>query len=120
MIGFGTVHFAGPLSDSLQKINLIVVHNPDCQIEYKDVAKIYPSHMCTRDQLGHRRDSCQYDSGGPVILRKPRQFLLGIIVNGKECGKSNYSMGVNTRITFFINWILNKIENTNCHVKINK
>ncbi|XP_017145892.1 venom serine protease [Drosophila miranda] len=118
VIGWGTLFFAGPTSAAMQKINLMVVNNQDCQTEYNDVAEIYPNQMCTYDYSGNARDSCQYDSGGPVILRSSKQFLLGIISFGKSCAANAYPMGVNTRITSHISWIRQKIGNTNCVVSL--
>lgn len=117
VIGFGTLVFSGPVSDGLQKINLMVVNNQDCQTEYSD-ATIYPSQMCTYDYSGNSRDSCQYDSGGPAILRKARQFLLGVISYGKSCAETRYPMGVNTRVTSYVTWIRQKIGNSNCVVSL--
>ncbi|XP_017061276.1 venom serine protease [Drosophila ficusphila] len=118
VIGFGTLIFAGPTSATLQKINLNIVTNQDCQTEYNNVATIYTGQMCTYDYSGTGRDSCQFDSGGPVILRKTRQFLVGIISFGKSCAESQYPMGVNTRVTSYISWIRQKIGNSNCVVSL--
>ncbi|EDV59543.2 venom serine protease [Drosophila erecta] len=118
VIGYGTIFFAGPTSTSLQKINLNVVSNQDCQTEYNNVATIYSGQICTFDYSGTGRDSCQFDSGGPVILRKSRQFLVGIISYGKSCAETQYPMGVNTRITSYISWIRQKIGNSNCVVTL--
>ncbi|XP_016957786.1 venom serine protease [Drosophila biarmipes] len=118
VIGFGTTKFAGPTAASLQKVNLNVVSNQDCQTEYKNVATIYSGQMCTYDYSGTGRDSCQFDSGGPVILRKSKQFLVGIISFGKNCAASQYPMGVNTRITTYMYWIRQKIGNSNCVVSL--
>lgn len=96
----------------------MVVNNPDCQTEYNGVANIYSGQMCTYDYSGTSRDSCQYDSGGPVILRKSKQFLLGVISFGKSCAETSYPMGVNTRITSYISWIRQKIGNSNCVVTL--
>ncbi|XP_016943026.3 venom serine protease [Drosophila suzukii] len=118
VIGFGTIYFAGPTSSTLQKINLNVVSNQDCQTEYNNVATIYAGEMCTFDYSGTGRDSCQFDSGGPVILRKSKQFLVGIISFGKSCAATSYPMGVNTRVTSYISWIRQKIGNSNCVVSL--
>ncbi|KAH8277565.1 hypothetical protein KR018_001051, partial [Drosophila ironensis] len=118
VIGWGTLFFAGPTAPSLQKINLMVVNNQDCQTEYNGVATIYAGQMCTYDYSGTSRDSCQYDSGGPVILRKSRQFLVGVISFGMSCAGTSYPMGVNTRITSYVSWIRQKIGNSNCVVSL--
>ncbi|XP_052843372.1 venom serine protease [Drosophila gunungcola] len=117
VIGYGTIFFAGPTSSSLQKINLMVVTNQECQTEYKE-ATIYTGEMCTYDYSGTGRDSCQFDSGGPVILRKSKQFLVGVISFGKSCAGTQYPMGVNARITTYISWIRQKIGNSNCVVSL--
>ncbi|XP_017067436.1 venom serine protease [Drosophila eugracilis] len=118
IIGFGTIFFAGPTSSTLQKINVNVATNQDCQTEYKNVATIYSGEMCTYDYSGTGRDSCQFDSGGPVILRKSKQFLVGIISFGKSCAESQYPMGVNTRVTSYLTWIHQKIGYSNCDVSM--
>lgn len=118
VIGWGTTSFAGYISPTLQKINLMVVNNPDCQTEYNGVATINSGQMCTYDYSGNGRDSCQYDSGGPVIKRNSRHFLVGVISFGKQCAAASYSMGVNTRVTTYVNWIRGKIGNSNCPVSM--
>ncbi|ALC40907.1 CG30371, partial [Drosophila busckii] len=116
VIGFGTTSTGGRPSTTLQKVNLMVVNNNDCQTEYQGSATINSGQMCTYDYSGNSRDSCQYDSGGPAIARKSRQFLLGIISFGKTCAASPYAMGVNTRVTTYVAWIRQKIGNANCVV----
>lgn len=116
VLGWGTTNFAGSASATLQKINLMVVNNQDCQTDYQGVATINAGQMCTYDYSGNSRDSCQYDSGGPVIKRQTQQFLVGIISFGKSCASTPYAMGVNTRVTTYINWIRQKIGYSNCVV----
>lgn len=116
VIGWGTTNFAGSVSSTLQKINLMVVNNQDCQTDYQGVATINAGQMCTYDYSGNRRDSCQYDSGGPVIKRQTQQFLVGVISFGKSCASTAYAMGVNTRMTTYISWIQQKIGYSNCAV----
>ncbi|XP_068145206.1 venom serine protease [Drosophila tropicalis] len=118
VIGWGTIFFAGPTSSTLQKINLMMVTNTDCQTSYNGVAQINAGQMCTYDYSGNSRDSCQYDSGGPVIYRLSRQFLIGVVSFGKSCAESAYPMGVNTRITSYVQWIRNKIGGSNCVVSM--
>lgn len=94
----------------------MVVNNQDCQTDYNGVATINAGQMCTYDYSGNSRDSCQYDSGGPVIKRQTQQFLVGIISFGKTCASTPYAMGVNTRVTTYIDWIRQKIGYSNCVV----
>jgi len=96
----------------------MVVNNQDCQTDYNNVATINSGQICTYDYSGNSRDSCQFDSGGPAIKRSSKHFLVGIISFGKSCGSTSYSMGVNTRVTTYVDWIRQKIGNSNCVVSM--
>lgn len=53
------------------------------------------------------KDSCQSDSGGPVLWTDTttnRMHLIGIISHGVGCD-SDYP-GINTRVTWFLDWIV--------------
>ncbi|EDW10152.1 venom serine protease [Drosophila mojavensis] len=118
VIGWGTTYFAGPTANLLQKVDLMVASNSDCQTDYNNYAVINSGQICTYDYLGQKRDSCQYDSGGPVIKRLSRQFLVGIISFGKTCASASYAMGVNTRVTTYVNWIRQNTGLTTCVVSM--
>ncbi|XP_054739111.1 venom serine protease [Anastrepha obliqua] len=109
--GWGTQSFAGPTSDALMKANLMVIENSVCQQSY-DVP-IYDSQICTNDYSGSGRDACQFDSGGPVILRNSRLFLIGCISYGQPCGLA-HGTGVNTRVTSYLSWIRQQTGYTTC------
>ncbi|XP_061389443.1 CUB and peptidase domain-containing protein 2-like [Musca vetustissima] len=104
LVGWGTKSFAGAYSDTLQKTTVIITDNESCARTYNDTT-IYPSQVCTYDYTGTSRDSCQYDSGGPVIRRTLRQYILGCISFGKFCGQGGYATGVNTRVSSYLTWI---------------
>ncbi|XP_037946796.1 venom serine protease-like [Teleopsis dalmanni] len=108
--GWGTLTFAGSKSNTLQKAELLTMDNRACQIQYNST--ILPSQICTYDYSGTGRDSCQYDSGGPVIQKQTRMYLIGIISFGRTCG-TRYAVGVNTRITAFLNWIWSYVGGNN-------
>ncbi|XP_036333142.1 venom serine protease [Rhagoletis pomonella] len=112
--GWGTTSFAGPKSNTLQKVELMTVENRACEMQFN--TSITASHICTYDYRGLGQDSCQYDSGGPVILRQQQQptqpsrmYALGVISYGGACG-ARFAVGVNTRITSFLEWIWTNVR----------
>ncbi|XP_075168668.1 venom serine protease [Haematobia irritans] len=115
IIGWGTTSFAGPLSDYLQKATVLVTDNASCAQTYNDTT-IYQSQLCTYDYMGSSKDSCQYDSGGPVIRRSTRQYLIGCISFGKFCGQGGYATGVNTRVSSYLTWIYQNTDYSTCNV----
>ncbi|XP_055837857.1 venom serine protease-like [Episyrphus balteatus] len=97
VVGWGTTSFAGPKSNTLQKASVNILPNSVCQNIYPNLQS---TQVCTFFQ---NRDACQFDSGGPAIHKgSARQFLLGSISYGFECGSGP---GVNTRITSYLPWI---------------
>lgn len=110
--GWGTLTFAGAKSNTLQKIQLMVLENHTCAREFNST--IIPAHICSYDYQGLAQDSCQYDSGGPVIQRQGQTLtLVGIISFGRSCGQ-RYGIGVNTRITTHLGWIWSYTQNDVC------
>lgn len=109
--GWGTLAFAGSKSNTLQKVQLMILDNTVCRQQYN--GSVLPTHICTYDSRGLGQDSCQYDSGGPVILRQQRMTLLGLISFGRSCGL-RYSIGVNTRITAHLGWLWSYTQNDVC------
>ena len=61
------------------------------------------------------KDSCGGDSGGPLMLTQERMgrknhTIVGIVSWGKTtCGTKN-APGVYADVSFFLEWILNKID----------
>ena len=60
------------------------------------------------DQVGASapgKDSCQQDSGGPLVTRSNgKSVLIGVISWGKDCANPKYP-GMNTRVGSFLPWI---------------
>lgn len=100
--GWGSTSFGGPSSDFLLKVNLNVLSNTDakCTAANPNVA---PSQMCT---FTSQKDTCQFDSGGPLFFRgptDPRLFLIGLVSLGEGCATNKAA--VNSRLTSFLPWI---------------
>ncbi|KAH8245890.1 hypothetical protein KR038_010967 [Drosophila bunnanda] len=112
IMGWGTLGFAASKSNTLQKATLLTMDNAVCRTQFN--SSISPSQLCTYDSRGRGQDSCQYDSGGPVILRqRERMFQLGVISFGRVCGQP-FGIGVNTRITAHLNWMWRYVGGAVC------
>ncbi|XP_050543038.1 venom serine protease-like isoform X2 [Daktulosphaira vitifoliae] len=103
VLGWGTINFGGPISDTLQKTFLKVVPISRCTSHYKYAAD--RDHMCT---FFPKTDSCQVDSGGPLIWTDPsngKLTIVGVISFGVAC--IDKSPSVNTKLTVPIHlfWI---------------
>ncbi|XP_045461081.1 serine proteinase stubble [Harmonia axyridis] len=106
--GWGRLYEDGPLPSVLQEVSVPVVNNSVCESMYRSAGYIeHIPHIfiCA----GWRRggfDSCEGDSGGPMVIqREDKRFLLaGVISWGIGCAEPNQP-GVYTRISEFRHWI---------------
>ncbi|KAF6214260.1 hypothetical protein GE061_009000 [Apolygus lucorum] len=108
VIGWGALHTNGPQPDVLQKVDLDVQPTSACSKVYKGITE---GQLCTYTL---RKDSCQGDSGGPVIWRDPgtnRYTVVGIVSYGYGCAEPG-APGVNTKVSAYRDWILQKIQQT--------
>lgn len=99
--GWGTDGLGGKLQATLQKVQLQVLSNSECNARLSN-AKVNYSQVCT---YARGQDTCQSDSGGPVWYRdnSQRLFNVGVVSFGEGCG--GLAPGVNTRTTSFMSWI---------------
>lgn len=106
--GWGTTSFGGQTSTTLRRVTLDVIANSQCQVQYVNNQK-----LCT---FTAGKDTCQYDSGGPLYLRGvQRMYSIGIVSYGGACAGSTPS--VNTRITAYLGWIQSKTTDATYCVK---
>lgn len=106
--GWGTTSYGGPTSSTLRRVTLDVIANANCNVQYVNSQKI-----CT---FTPGKDTCQYDSGGPLYLRgEQRMYTIGIVSYGGACAASTPS--VNTRITAYLTWIQSKTTDATYCVK---
>jgi len=102
-------------SSSKRKLKVAIdgYSNADCQRIYSTSnIQIIDSQICAGGDPG--RDSCNGDSGGPLMRLDngaiPHYFLAGIVSYGpKNCGTPDIP-GVYTRTSKFIDWIQSKIR----------
>ncbi|CAB3261925.1 unnamed protein product [Arctia plantaginis] len=107
--GWGRLFDEGPLPSVLQEVQVPIINNTACEAMYQ--AAGYNEHIpnifiCAGRSKGGA-DSCEGDSGGPMVLRRQRddRFVLGGIISwGIGCAEPNQP-GVYTRISEFRDWI---------------
>ncbi|XP_025421888.1 serine proteinase stubble-like [Sipha flava] len=106
--GWGRLYEDGPLPSVLQEVTVPVINNSVCETMYR--AAGYIEHIpdifiCAGWKKGGF-DSCEGDSGGPMVIQRPdkRWILAGIISWGIGCAEPNQP-GVYTRISKFKDWI---------------
>ncbi|XP_052871061.1 serine proteinase stubble-like, partial [Anopheles cruzii] len=106
--GWGRLYEDGPLPSVLQEVTVPVIENKICETMYRSAGYIeHIPHIfiCAGWKKGGY-DSCEGDSGGPMVIQRPdKRFLLaGVISWGIGCAEPNQP-GVYTRISEFRDWI---------------
>lgn len=105
-------------SDVLQMVQLPVIDNKQCESLYKQMEHVEPGRFDKRVMcagfLEGGKDSCQGDSGGPLVLPifENGQFpvyQIGVVSYGEGCARKN-TPGVYTRVSTFIDWIQQQIN----------
>uniref|UniRef100_A0A182NZG7 Peptidase S1 domain-containing protein n=1 Tax=Anopheles epiroticus TaxID=199890 RepID=A0A182NZG7_9DIPT len=106
--GWGRLYEDGPLPSVLQEVTVPVIENKICETMYRSAGYIeHIPHIfiCAGWKKGGY-DSCEGDSGGPMVIQRgDKRFLLaGVISWGIGCAEPNQP-GVYTRISEFRDWI---------------
>lgn len=97
--GWGyTTESGGDVSTVLRRVGVRIVSQNQCN-EWYDGA-IDDGMLCAGFERGGR-DSCTYDSGGPLSIKKR---LIGIVSWGAGCARQQ-KPGVYTRVAYFRDWI---------------
>nr|AZP56668.1 serine proteinase stubble-2 [Locusta migratoria migratoria] len=106
--GWGRLYEDGPLPSVLQEVSVPVINNTLCESMYRSagyIEHIPEIFICAGWQKGGS-DSCEGDSGGPMVIQREdkRWLLAGVISWGIGCAEPNQP-GVYTRISEFREWI---------------
>lgn len=111
--GWGIYDLENPKSsDALQFVTVPIINLEHCQYVYHKVFKVGPEQVCAGGVEG--KDSCGGDSGGPLMVvdaydGPPKYYLMGLVSFGAtKCG--NMKPAVYTRISAYIEWILNNLR----------
>jgi trypsin len=101
--GWGTLSAGGSTPDVLMKVDVPVVSDGTCKLEYP--FSIADSMLCAGEQ---GKDSCQGDSGGPLVCYNADKsgYLGGVVSWGRGCA-GLWSPGVYTEVSYFVDWIMN-------------
>ncbi|KFM63809.1 Serine proteinase stubble, partial [Stegodyphus mimosarum] len=105
--GWGRLREEGPLPDVIQEVSLPVITNKLCESMYQDAGFVedIPDIFICAGYADGGKDSCEGDSGGPMVIQEDdgRWVLAGVISWGIGCALPNQP-GVYTRITKFSEW----------------
>ena len=104
VMGFGTIYFGGPSSDSFQKVTVNHVPYNTCNTNY-GAGRVNEGTMFCAGVDGGGQDSCQGDSGGPLVIGDK---LVGVVSWGDGCAQAS-KPGVNARVSSAYDWIQNQI-----------
>jgi len=106
--GWGRLYEDGPLPSVMQEVDLPIINNTMCEKMYRDAGYVehIPNIFICAGYAAGGKDSCEGDSGGPMVVQNQdgRFMLSGVISWGIGCAEKNQP-GVYTRISQFSSWI---------------
>ncbi|ODN04657.1 Trypsin-1 [Orchesella cincta] len=104
--GWGTTSSGGSLPDNLKYVEIPVIDDTTCQVP---TTRNHPDSMLCAGLLGEGgKDSCQGDSGGP-LRSSSGNYLAGIVSWGYGCKCRCDYPGVNTEVSYFIDWLATQV-----------
>lgn len=102
--GWGDLGKRRKHTDVLQSAFVPIVSKEECSKMYASTFDIDDDQICAGYLGTEARDSCNGDSGGPLIVDKR---LVGIVSFGQDCGSQKYP-GVYTDVSHYRTWIKDK------------
>ncbi|KAI9546219.1 hypothetical protein NQZ68_028634 [Dissostichus eleginoides] len=103
VVGFRATSSGGPDADTLQEVRVPVMGNKECKCAYPYITD---NMICAGFRAGGK-ESCQEDSGGPMMIKKGSVWVQsGVVSFGKGCTLPNVP-GVYVRVSQFEDWIKN-------------
>ncbi|GFS40422.1 proclotting enzyme [Nephila pilipes] len=108
--GWGTLSYGGAASTKLREIQIRIWENSQCKAVFRREVPITAANICAGDG---DKDACRGDSGGPLMMAHTdgKFYLVGIVSFGKKCAEPGVP-GVYCRISNFLEWIEQQVENT--------
>jgi len=104
--GWGRVSTNGPGSPVLKEADVTVISDKDCKAKLRKKFRVDSSHICA---MAPGENSCEGDSGGPLIVEENGRWTLVGVVNGGPPGgcvdvQPQYP-AVYSRVTEVMDWI---------------
>lgn len=102
-LGWGTLDFGGPQATDLQKVSLQVMNLTTCRSQLSPQSSVQDTQICTYTA---GKDSCQYDSGGPLLYTDQSGgvvYAIGVTNYGITCASKYPS--VSARVASYLSWI---------------
>ncbi|XP_050714716.1 serine proteinase stubble-like isoform X2 [Eriocheir sinensis] len=110
--GWGHTHYAGQVSNKLQKVALGTITNEECQKLYASKYDITENMLCTYTEA---KDACQGDSGGPLVRKTKdgKWVQVGLTSFGYRCAYKD-SPGVFSNVANYVDWIQRNLRGLHC------
>uniref|UniRef100_A0A2S2NGW7 CLIP domain-containing serine protease n=1 Tax=Schizaphis graminum TaxID=13262 RepID=A0A2S2NGW7_SCHGA len=96
---------------AMMEVQIPIMDINKCKEAYSNGYNVIDDRILCAGYPEGGKDSCGGDAGGPLMWPKENQYyLIGIVSYGFiSCGEPNHP-GVYTRVTSFIDWIVDKIN----------
>lgn len=103
--GWGAVTEGGPSPAVLREVTVPIVTKQVCMTDKTGYAPFIKDTMICAGYEKGGKDSCNGDSGGPMVLASgQKRTLLGVVSWGEGCARAQ-GYGVYTRIASYRTWI---------------
>lgn len=108
ILGFGKLSSGGPYATALMQVEVPIVSDNKCAAGYG--SDLHEPMICAGYKEGGK-DSCQADSGGPLVCERNGQFVLeGVVSWGHGCAWPK-KYGVYANVRFLKQWIDDTMKN---------
>ncbi|XP_058144988.1 serine protease 42 [Dasypus novemcinctus] len=111
--GWGLLTEAGPLSHTLQEIDMQIIRHERCNPLLQKAMKTSRNLVLEGMVCGYKdegMDTCQGDSGGPLVCEFNNTWTqVGIVSWGYSCGVAGVP-GVYTEVSFYKNWLVSVLS----------
>ncbi|KAL4085053.1 hypothetical protein QTP88_027891 [Uroleucon formosanum] len=112
VIGWGKTGENENESYRLQKVDVPIISNEDCK-KMGYLPEMITNNMICAGYKEGQKDACQGDGGGPLLRHidsSDTMEVVGIVSWGTGCAIENFP-GVYTRVTNYLDWIMDHIGN---------